>query len=199
MKRPGLRKAGALLLVVMTMSACMPVAQAREYWGRGRGSHHRAYTVLPRGHISLTHRGDRYFYHGGLFYRNVRNRYVYSAPPIGAIISLLPLGFAMLMIAGMPYYHYEGVYYRECPSGYMVVPESEIEARRAEQNRVKEQPAVQQDAYDNGRDFTVNVPNNSGSFTAVKLTRTEAGYIGPQGEFYPDRPTVKQLQVLYGK
>ncbi len=35
--------------------------------------------------------------------------------------------------------------------------------------------------------------------TAVTLKRAGTGYVGPQGEYYSDNPTVEQLKVLYGK
>jgi hypothetical protein len=47
--------------------------------------------------------------------------------------------------------------------------------------------------------FTINVPNAKGEFTPVKLVKHDKGFIGPQGEFYPDHPTVDELKVLYGK
>ena len=46
---------------------------------------------------------------------------------------------------------------------------------------------------------TVNVPNARGGYTPVKLVKTANGYLGPQGEFYPNHPTVAQLKGLYGK
>jgi hypothetical protein len=46
---------------------------------------------------------------------------------------------------------------------------------------------------------TINVPNEKGDFTPVKLVKHDKGYIGPQGEFYADHPTVEQLKALYGK
>jgi hypothetical protein len=48
-------------------------------------------------------------------------------------------------------------------------------------------------------EFTVNIPNDHGSYTAVIIKRSGNGYVGPQGEYYPDFPTVAQLKVMYGK
>jgi len=45
----------------------------------------------------------------------------------------------------------------------------------------------------------VNIPNSNGSYTRVVLRKSGNGYIGPQGEFYPTHPTVRQLRILYGK
>jgi len=47
--------------------------------------------------------------------------------------------------------------------------------------------------------ITINIPNNKGGYTAVTLKKSGNGFIGPQGEFYPEFPTVVQLKVIYGK
>jgi len=47
--------------------------------------------------------------------------------------------------------------------------------------------------------ITVNIPNNEGGYTAVTLRKSGTGFIGPQGEFYPEFPKVSQLEVIYGK
>jgi len=48
-------------------------------------------------------------------------------------------------------------------------------------------------------EFTVNVPNNDGSYTAVIIKRSGSGFIGPQGEYYPEFPKIFQLKIMYGK
>jgi hypothetical protein len=47
-------------------------------------------------------------------------------------------------------------------------------------------------------EITLNVPNNSGGYTAVVLKRSGDGYTGPQGEYYPTFPKVSQLSLMYG-
>jgi len=47
-------------------------------------------------------------------------------------------------------------------------------------------------------EFIVNVPNNHGGYTAVVIKRSGSGFIGPQGEFYPEFPKVSLLKVMYG-
>jgi len=47
--------------------------------------------------------------------------------------------------------------------------------------------------------YTVNIPNDKGGYTAVILNRSREGFIGPQGEFYPEFPKVWQLKLMYGK
>ena len=53
-------------------------------------------------------------------------------------------------------------------------------------------PAAQLD------EFTVNIPNDHGGYTAVLIKRSGNGFTGPQGEFYPEFPTVSQLKIIYG-
>ena len=53
--------------------------------------------------------------------------------------------------------------------------------------------------YPSSGTVVVNVPNSDGTTTPVTLTRQGSGYIGPQGEYYQDTPTVDQLKALYGK
>ena len=50
-----------------------------------------------------------------------------------------------------------------------------------------------------GEYFTVNIPNYKGGYSPVTLTRSGAGFIGPQGEYYPEFPKIKQLKEMYGK
>ena len=49
-----------------------------------------------------------------------------------------------------------------------------------------------------GDTMVVYVPNTNGSYTKVALQKIADGYIGPQGEYYPEHPTVAQLRVLNG-
>jgi len=45
----------------------------------------------------------------------------------------------------------------------------------------------------------INIPNGDGSYTSVTLTKTDKGFLGPQGEFYADHPSVDQLRERYVK
>ncbi len=48
-------------------------------------------------------------------------------------------------------------------------------------------------------EYTVNIPNDHGGYTAVVIKRSGNGYTGPQGEYYPEFPKVFQLKIMYGK
>ena len=50
-----------------------------------------------------------------------------------------------------------------------------------------------------GNTVTVNVPNSNGSFSAVVLQRSGGGFVGPQGEYYPQLPSMEQLRVMYSR
>jgi hypothetical protein len=73
--------------------------------------------------VVIWHRGGRYFYHGGVFYRyrGYPPGYVVVRAPVGAIVAALAVGFTTLVIGGLTYYHYGGVHYQKVPSGYVVV------------------------------------------------------------------------------
>lgn len=46
--------------------------------------------------------------------------------------------------------------------------------------------------------YTVNIPNLRGGYNAVVIKRSGEGFVGPQGEYYPEFPKIFQLQIKYG-
>jgi len=76
--------------------------------------------------------------------------------------------------------------YAFVPAPVVCVPERVIAARAPVVKEISENTVV------------VTIPNLRGSYTSVIITKRGNGYIGPQGEYYPDGPTVAQLQLLYG-
>jgi hypothetical protein len=72
---------------------------------------------------------------------------------------------------------------------YIVVPADMIEHARK---------SVTQPASPEPDTIVINVPRSKGGVVPIRLVRTRDGYIGPQGELYPNRPTVEQLEALYG-
>jgi hypothetical protein len=153
-------------------------------WGWRRG--------LPPRHDVMVLRGARYHYWHGSFWRPGPVGFFMVAPPIGAMITVLPIGHRTVLYAGVSYYYYDNVYYTDAPYGYVVVPPPA-------EKMVVQEPAVEQSVSIPGPSITINIPNSNGSFTSVKLVKYKDGYLGPQGEYYPGRPTVDQLRVLYGK
>lgn len=48
-------------------------------------------------------------------------------------------------------------------------------------------------------EFTVNIPDAHGGYIPILIKRSGNGFVGPQGEFYPEFPKVFQLKIIYGK
>ncbi|OGS45836.1 MAG: hypothetical protein A2539_05555 [Elusimicrobia bacterium RIFOXYD2_FULL_34_15] len=148
-------------------------------------------------YFNINHRGKRFFFHNGLFFRRSGVDFIITAPPIGAIVPVLPFGYVTYRFGPrIIYYYMDGVYYKSVPNGYIIVPEGEFETYEYQKKDIKiEEP----DKNLSGDDYMVNVPNSDGSFTAVKLKKNKDGFVGPQGEFYHKHPSIEQLKVLYGK
>ena len=48
-------------------------------------------------------------------------------------------------------------------------------------------------------EITVNIPNIHGGYNAVVIRKSGDGFVGPQGEYYPEFPKIFQLQMKYEK
>lgn len=130
-------------------------------------------------------RGSRYYYRDGRWYRPGIFGFgvAVAALTIGAIIDSLPPHHTTVVVEGTPYYYGDNHYYRQASNGgYVVVAPP-----------VLVQPSVQAPET-----VTINIPNSRGGYTAVVLKRAGYGYLGPQGEYYAQSPTVAQLRALYG-
>lgn len=77
---------------------------------------------LPRDYLILHHRGNRYFYRHGVWYRRVGLGFVVVMPPFGIVVPVLPPYYTTIWVAGAPYYYADGVYYvwRPAMQGYVV-------------------------------------------------------------------------------
>jgi len=59
---------------------------------------------------------------------------------------------------------------------------------------------VQESSSNNSEDsFTINIPSDKGGYAPVILKSSGKGFIGPQGEYYPEFPKIKLLRVMYAK
>ena len=154
------------------------------------------------------HGGDHY-YRGGRWYRHgwMGLDIAVSALAIGALVESLPPRCATVVVGGVPYYYYDNYYYRPYPGGYVVVPppvmtQPIMVAPQAAYPAIIAAPesvAQGQPQAQSPENVTINIPNSRGGYTAVTLRRSGSGFVGPQGEYYPENPTVEQLKVLYGK
>ena len=77
--------------------------------------------VIPRGYLSLTFGGDRFFYQGGVWFRVATGGYVVVRAPIGIVVPLLPPEYDTVWIGDVPYYYANETYYTAAPGGYVVV------------------------------------------------------------------------------
>lgn len=191
--------------------------------GRGRGGFPRGEVVhrLPPGYISLLAGGLTYLFCEGLFYRYTPAGYVVVAPPPGAVVPALPPGYTTVYVNRVPYYEYGYTYYSPAPNGYVVTAPPAVPVLPAAiapaaapiaPATTYTPPAVPQPAPPNSQaasanaadetkidTFEIHIPNGDGSFTLITLKKTGTGFLGPQGEFYPDHPTVDQLKERYIK
>lgn len=173
----------SVFLIVVLSVVLMSASEAFASWGWRR--------ELPPRHDVIVLRKARYHYYGGMFWRPGPIGFFMVNPPIGVMVSVLPMGHRTIIVGGINYYYYENVYYTDAQSGYVVVP---APAPKAVITYTPIAPAEMPP----GESVTISIPNSNGSFTSIKLVKYKDGYLGPQGEYYPGRPTVDQLRVLYG-
>jgi hypothetical protein len=179
-------------------------------WGRHSRQYHSHYPVfgravvnLPGGFINIVFGGRRYYYCDGIFYNRGYRDYVVVRPPRGAIISYLPEYRDRVVVNGTIYYVSNDVYYSPVRNGYQVVeaPGTSVQSiNNAAPNTIVNQSVQNEPINDsNSESITVNVPNNQGGYTAVVIRKTGDGFVGPQGEYYPEFPRVEQLKVMYAQ
>lgn len=148
---------------------------------------------LPFGAVKVIIGGKRYYYCDGVFYHRSNYRYIVIPPPIGAVVHGQPEGTRPIIINGIMYYTVDGMYYQNSPQGYVVVAPPQVGV-------IQTVPVAASDLSSGTLDtYTVNIMNSKGGYTSVALKKSGNGFIGPQGEFYPEFPKVEQLKVMYGK
>ena len=171
--------------------------------GPGRGKPGRV--EEPRGRGEWHHYRDGRWYRGGLFWVDT----AVSVLAIGALIDRLPPRYTTVVYAGVPYYYSEGYYYRPYDRGYVVVQSPIMAQTVMTQPLVVTQqipaptitsvvPTLPSQGAQSPDTMIINIPNSKGGYTPVALKKAGTGYIGPQGEYYSDNPTVEQLKILYG-
>lgn len=193
MKTNKMLKAGVVGVVLLALAGSQ--AMADGYRGRG-------------------YDGPRYHHTSGGWQRAGWFGFgaVVGALTIGAIAESLPERHTTVIVNSEPYYYYDGTYFRPAPSGYVVVPPPVVRQPvvvvpppapvvvaqpvpvmvPAVAPAVVAEPAMVSE-------ITVNIPNARGSYTPVTLRRSGAGFVGAQGEFYPEFPKVEQLRLMYGQ
>jgi len=147
-----------------------------------------------------------YRYHGGRWYNDgwFWAGAGLTALAVGATIASLPPSYSTVYVGGVPYYYSGGTYFVAGPAGYVAVaPPAAAPAMVVSpppvMTPVSPSSLPQASPAEASGNFDVYVPNSNGSYTLVTLKKADKGYLGPQGEFYPEHPTVEKLKVLYGK
>jgi len=70
-----------------------------------------AVAAVPHGAVVVRDGPNRYWFHGGVWYRPEGGRFVVIAPPLGVFVPVLPPFYTTLMIGGIPYYYANDAYY----------------------------------------------------------------------------------------
>jgi hypothetical protein len=175
-----------VILLILTLFS--PGAFARDdNRGHDKGGNRGYSKADNRGHNS----GSGHYYRDGRWYRHgwFGWEFAVSALAIGALINSLPPTHATVVVEGNQYYHDDRYYYMQRPDGYYVVVQPPVIVP----SQVIVQPPPQYP-----ESSTVNIPNSRGGYTSVTLRRSGNGFIGPQGEYYHDFPSVDQLRTMYG-
>lgn len=171
--------------------------------------HGRQMRELPRGYARVHNGPMDYYYWEGMFYRLISGRYVVVSPPVGVVVTTIPQGCQPVIVDGVAYYNINGVTYMATPGGYQVVPQPKtiviknyINGQDATTNtpaQTSTNTSAAGTAVGTQDSYTVNIPNSKGGYTAVTLKRAKDGFVGPQGEYYAEFPTVEHLKVMYAK
>jgi hypothetical protein len=149
---------------------------------------------LPEGYLTIWVGMHRYYYYDGLYYTYIGGDYVIVNPPIGAHVTVIPPDFQPVLINGVTYYTDNGIYYILTKHhGYKVVVHPTPFVVTQPAVTVVAAPVSVQDS------FPVNIPNNNGGYVTVVIKKSGNGFVGPQGEFYAQFPSVAQLKVMYTK
>lgn len=155
--------------------------------------------VLPPGYTTVVMNGIPYYYYGYTYYAPSPNGYVVVQPPVAAASVIAPPVITPLAAAVAP-----------APAPISAMPAA-APSMTAPQAAPQQVPAPSQAAQaaapdeddkptsDGDNKFDIYIPNNNGSYTLVTLMKTDKGFLGPQGEFYEDHPTVEQLRKRYNK
>ncbi len=69
----------------------------------------------------IVHKGAKYHFAEGVWYRTRGRKYVVCAAPLGIAIRTLPRGNKVVKVNGRKLYKYKGIWYQKKGRGYIVV------------------------------------------------------------------------------
>lgn len=183
----------ALIISLFIMRPIASFADDHHHDGDGHGHDHGHYGGHDHSYIGVNFSvwPDSYYY-GAPYYPSADE--VLVSPPV----------YQPIVINGATYYLNDGSYYVYNGYGYQPVapPVTVVQPPQVVTEAAPATPVITTvgtAVSDAEGSFTINIPNDKGGYTAVTLKRSGNGFIGPQGEFYPDFPKVSQLKVIYGK
>ncbi len=76
------------------------------HWGHG-------YRAVPKGAFIYPHKGTRYHYHKGIYFKPYGSKYVVVRPPLGIRVKTIPANHIRFLLRGQTYYYYYGTYYKK--------------------------------------------------------------------------------------
>ena len=149
-------------------------------------------STLPYGYTTVMVGDVPYYYYDDIYYRPSPAGYVVVDHP-ATVVKDIPAGYQPTVVNGVTYYMNNGLYYLYTPYGYQVIqpPPEGVQIPLVAADKTAVTGAGEET-------FTVNIPNARGGYTSVIMRRSGKGFVGRQGEFYPEFPTEEQLKALYG-
>lgn len=164
--------------------------------------------VLPGPYSVVIVRGSVYYISDGVYYRAAPGGYLVVERPVETVVTVpaeQPATISTLSETRVIYAPKQSgdgfvpVTLRKLDSGYLG-PQGEFYPTMPQVALLTEMYGIPDELKLTRTDvFFIHIPNKDGmTFTRVELKRRDNGFVGPQGEFYPQMPTVAHLVELYG-
>jgi len=162
---------------------------------------------LPRMSREISYDDTPYYYYNNVYYVKKRRGYVVVDPPTEVVTSNTTVTEApqetIVVNVPNPNGSFTPVTLQKYSDGYQG-PNGEFYPKYPSLNQLKAMyakasgEALSPEALQE-EELTFQVPNANGSITKVTLVKADDGYLGPEGEYYRKKPTLKQLKKMYGK
>lgn len=144
--------------------------------------------TLPREHEVVVVNGYPYYVSDNVYYQSYPNGYYVVAPPPTQTVYVQAPPVVQTVVLPAPATS-QPVNVQAPPVAQPVAPPAPAAPQPAV---VTATPATEK--------YSLYIPNSDGvTYTAVVVRKKDKGYVGPQGEFYPEFPKVEQLKAMYGK
>ena len=186
------RKVSIFVLILSLLIVRPTLSYADRHGHEGGYGHEHGHTSFG---FDLSLWPDRYYY-DPVYY------------PVSDYVLVSPPNYQPVVINGATYYLNNGNYYAYTGYGYQLIsPPAAVMPVASAITMLQAPPAAtaapiqvtSATSADTDDSFTLNIPNDKGGYTAVVIKRSGQGFVGPQGEFYPEFPKVSQLKVMYSK